>query len=148
MTDRDYDELQRESSKVSVASEKTLDNLSALQSPSSLASPVQSPKHKSDSEMDRNLGPEYRPGSSRPPHHMRDVGDQEYDQRRQPRHEYDQDRQPTQSRTWDSGYNVRRVDVSPDTIDKNTSEFTFEYKDGAPVVSPKHEEMPRVLIGM
>ena len=147
MTDRDYDELQRESSKISIASERTLDNLSALQSPSSLPSPGQSPKHKPDTEMDKNIGPDYRPGSSRPPHHHGGVGEQEYDQRWQSR-EYDRDRSPGQSRSWDSGYNVRRVDVSPDAVDKNTSEFSFEYKDGAPVASPKHgQDMPRVLIG-
>ena len=132
MTDRDYDEPIRVSSNISVASERTLDNLSAL------TSPVQSPKHQAE-EMNRNLGPDYQPGSSRPPHHQ---GRQDQDERWQ---RQDYDRSPGH---YGEGQHVHRVQVSPDGVENNTTEFSFEYKDGAAVESPRHrQDMTRVLTG-
>lgn len=128
MNDRDDEELPR-SSKISVASERTLDNLSAL------VSPEQSPTYQGDMDrMDRNLGPDYRPGQSRPPHHY--VG-QEYDEAWSPSHSFYREEQS----------NVHRVQVSPDG-DKKTSEFSFEYKDGTAIESPRHrQDIPRVFTG-
>ena len=135
MSDRDDDDLYR-SSKISIASERTLDNLSAL------ATPEQSPKNRAD--MDRHLGPDYRPGESRPPHH---PGAQDHDSRDY-RQEYDEDRSPVHSYYREGQQVVHRVQVSPDGVDKNTSEFTFEFKDGAATESPRRrQDMPRVLTG-
>ena len=135
MSDRYYDD-QYKSSKISIASERTLDNLSAL------ASPEQSPKNQADMDRyERNLGPDYRPGGSRPPHH---PGAHEYDS-----HDYDEDRSPRRSHHREGQQIVHRVQVSPDGVDRNTSEFTFEFKDGTANESSRHrQDMPRVLTGM
>lgn len=110
MSDRDDDDLYR-SSKISIASERTLDNLSAL------ATPEQSPKNRADMDrLDRHLGPDYRPGESRPPHH---PGAQDHDSRDY-RQDYDEDRSPAHSYYREGQQVVHRVQVSPDGVDKNT----------------------------
>ena len=136
MSDRDADDRYK-SSKISIASERTLDNLSAL------GSPEQSPKNQAD--MDRNLGPDYRPGGSRPPHH---PGAHENDSR-ECGQDYDEGRSPGRSYHREGQQIVHRVQVSPDGVDNNTSEFTFEFKDGtASESSRRRQDMPRVLTGM
>ena len=94
--------------------------------------------------MDRNLGPNYPPGGSRPPHH---PGTHEYDSREYGI-DYDEGRSPGRSYHREEQPVVHRVQVSPDGVVNNTSEFTFEFKDGtATESSRRRQDMPTVLTG-
>ncbi|XP_053387178.1 transient receptor potential cation channel subfamily M member 2-like isoform X2 [Mercenaria mercenaria] len=135
----------------SVASERTLDNLETI--PSNLPSPEYSPTNlrNKTGQMSRNIGPEFRAGASRPPHHGR-VSPIPLEQ-----YNYD-DRERETSRglgtrvSWQSP-NVAEIQISPKEEKHTTSQFSFDYN-GENVAGSSHSspergsgEMTRVVTG-
>lgn len=145
-----HDHYQREES---ISSERTLDNLETI--PSNLASPIHSPpNNRSNSDqMSRNIGPDFRAGTSRPPHHgrMSPIPMDYY-------HDNSDSKEKESSKglgtrvSWQSPH-VEEVQVSPVEGKKATSQFSFEYNGdysvGSSHSTPEHAsvEMTRVVTG-